>query len=288
MNRSRPGLNRSRRWPAVAVTVAGVCAAIALAGCASSAANHGAANHGATNRGAGLTAARQGRIPAGVHAVAVTPVFGLNRDPRLDPLDRAFTVTSPARVARIIALADALPPFPPGTYACPADFGGEMRLAFLPRPGGPALATLTADFAGCQGVAIRVGGRNLPALGGPGYSGSFPDQVLAIAGVRWPHQPGSPPGPQSLPDRALPDRAAAGPPSGRRLVNEGESRAEQELGVRVGGPVRLGETVGEPQRAGALAGPVELDECVAGPAGEPDHDVHDSILLRARPPAQWQ
>jgi hypothetical protein len=278
MNHSRPGLNRSRRWPAVAVTAAGVCAAIALAGCGGSAANHGATNHGA-----GLTAARQGRIPAGVHAVSVTPVFGLNRDPRLDPLDRAFTVTSPARLARIIALADALPPFPPGAFACPADFGGEMRLVFLARPGGPALATLTADFAGCQGVSVRVGGRDLPALAGPGYSGSFPDQVLAIAGVRWPHQPGSPPGPQSLPDRA-----AAGPLPGRRLVDEGESRAEQELGVRVRGPVRLGEAVGEPYRAGALAGPVELAECVAGPAGEPDHDVHDFILPRSTAPAQWQ
>ena len=125
--------------------------------------------------------------------MAVTPVFGLNRNTSLDRLDRAFTVTDPARVARIVALANGLPSFPPGAFSCPADFGGEMRLAFLARPGGPVLALLTADFAGCQGVSVTIGGRNVPALGGPG-SEPFPEEVLAVAGVSWPHQPGAPPG----------------------------------------------------------------------------------------------
>ena len=158
-----------QRW-----LVAGVCAGLVLAGWGS--------------RVPGPLAGGLGRIPAGVHAVAVTPVFGLNRNTRLDRLDRAFTVTAPGRVARIVALADGLPLFPPGLFSCPSGFGGQMRLAFLTRPGGPVLALLTADFGGCQGVSVRIGGRNQAALGGPGSPvPPFPDEILAIAGVSWPH-----------------------------------------------------------------------------------------------------
>src|SRR5581483_11705374 len=75
---------------------------------------------------------------------------------------------------------------------------------------------------------------------------------------------------------ALPDLAAAGPAAGRRLVEEGEPRSEQELGVGIRCPVRLGEAVGQPQRGDAPGRLVHLPEYLAGPVGEPDHDVHDS------------
>jgi hypothetical protein len=135
------------------------------------------------------------RIPAGVRAVTVTPVFGLNQDPRRDRLDHAFTVTDPAKVARIVALADALTVYPPGAYACPASFGGAMRLAFLDRPGGQVLARFSAQYGGCGVASVSIGGKTQPALSTYTTSGPlFQDRVLAIAGVRWPHQPGAPAG----------------------------------------------------------------------------------------------
>jgi len=135
------------------------------------------------------------RIPSGVRAVTVTPVFGFNPDPRRDRLDHPFTVTDPATVAKIIALADGLTVFPPGPRACPASFGGAMRLAFLTRPGGQVLATFTAEYGGCGSVSVVVRGKNQPALSTYTTSGPLvQDRVLAIAGVRWPHQPGAPAG----------------------------------------------------------------------------------------------
>ena len=140
------------------------------------------------------------RIPAGVRAVTVTPVFGSNRNARLDRLDRAFTVTDPARVARIVALANGLTVYPPGVFSCPVDFGGAMRLTFLTRSGltrsgGRVLAQFTAEYGGCGGVSVSIGGKARPELSTWTTSGAlFQDRVLAIAGVRWPHQPGVPAG----------------------------------------------------------------------------------------------
>jgi hypothetical protein len=133
------------------------------------------------------------RVPSGVRAVTVTPVFGLNPDPSRDRLDHAFTVTEPAKVARIVALANGLTIFPPGARPCPADFGGAMRIAFLARPGGRVLARFTAQYGGCGAVSASIGGKNQPALSnGTASDQLFQDRVLAIAGVRWPHQPGLP------------------------------------------------------------------------------------------------
>jgi hypothetical protein len=135
------------------------------------------------------------RIPSGVRAVTVTPVFGLNQDPGRDRLDHAFTVTDPAKVARIVALADALTVYPPGTRSCPASFGGAMRLTFLDHPGGQVLARFTAQYGGCGIVSVSIGGKTEPPLSTYTTSGPLvQDRVLAIAGVRWPHQPGAPAG----------------------------------------------------------------------------------------------
>ena len=133
------------------------------------------------------------RIPAGVTRITVTPVFGFNRNPRAKRLDHAFTVTDPAKVAGIVALVNGLTRFPAGSFSCPADFGGQMRLTFGMRPGGPVAARLTADYGGCGVVSVRIGGRAMPALSEYPQSGPrLPQQVLAIAGVSWPVEPGAP------------------------------------------------------------------------------------------------
>ena len=133
------------------------------------------------------------RVPPDAAVVTVTPVFGLNPSPRAERLDRAFTVTDPAKVARIAAVVNGLTRFPDGTFSCPAEFGGQMRLTFATRPGGPVLARLAAQYGGCGSVSVRIGGRDMPALSEYPESGPrLPQQVLAIAGVSWPVEPGAP------------------------------------------------------------------------------------------------
>ena len=135
------------------------------------------------------------RIPADAKVVTVTPVFGLQPDKKLEPLDRAFTVTSPAKVARIAAVIDGLTLFPPGMANCPADRGGQMRLTFRTSPDGPVVARLTAEYGGCGLVSVSIGGRSMPALSDYADSGQqLQQRVLALAGVRWPYPPGAPPG----------------------------------------------------------------------------------------------
>ena len=132
------------------------------------------------------------RVPPAARVLTVTPVFGLNPDPRAERLDRAFTVTDPATVARIAAIVNGLTRFPDGTFSCPAESGGQMRLTFSTRPGGPVVARLTAQYGGCGIVSVRIGGRDMPGLSEYPRSGPpLQQQVLAIAGASWPVEPGS-------------------------------------------------------------------------------------------------
>jgi hypothetical protein len=87
------------------------------------------------------------RVPPTARVLTVTPVFGLNPDPRAERLDRAFTVTDPATVARIAAVVNGLTRFPDGAFSCPAESGGQMSLTFFTRPGGPVVAQLAGQ---CQ------------------------------------------------------------------------------------------------------------------------------------------
>jgi hypothetical protein len=131
------------------------------------------------------------RVPPTASVLTVTPVFGLNPSPRAERLDRAFTVTDPAQVARIAAVVNGLPRSPAGAFSCPADSGAQMRLTFSIGPGGPVVARLTAEYGGCGTVSVRIGGRDMPALSEYPRSGPpLPQQVLAIAGVSWPVEPG--------------------------------------------------------------------------------------------------
>jgi hypothetical protein len=132
------------------------------------------------------------RLPVGARAVTVTPVFGLQPDVRRERLDPAFTVTDRARVARIAALIDALPLFPPGEYSCPLETGAQMRLTFKTAPHGRVVARVIAPYGGCGIVTLTVGDRSMPALTDETSTGQqLQQQVLAIAGVRWPYRPGS-------------------------------------------------------------------------------------------------
>ena len=135
------------------------------------------------------------RIPPDATVVTVTPVFGYQPDKALEPLDPAFTITNPAKVARIEAVINGLTLFPPGTFSCPADFGGQMRLTFRTSPDGPVVAQLAGEYDGCGIVSVNIDGTSMPALSDYTNSGSSLQQtVLAIAGVRWPYQLGRPPG----------------------------------------------------------------------------------------------
>jgi hypothetical protein len=132
------------------------------------------------------------RVPPAARVLTVTPVFGLNPDPRAERLDRAFTVTDPATVARIAAVVNGLTRFPDGAFSCPAESGAQMRLTFFTRPGGPVVARLTAQYGGCGIVSVRIGGRDMPGLSDYPRSGPpLQQQVLAIAGASWPVEPGS-------------------------------------------------------------------------------------------------
>jgi hypothetical protein len=129
------------------------------------------------------------RIPPGATVVTVTPVFGSQPDTKRERLDPAFTVTDPAKVARIASVVDGLPVFPPGDFSCPADTGGQLRLTFRTSRHGPVVAQVTADYNGCRTVSVTINGAELPALSD--FGGSLPAKVLAIAGVRWPYSPGT-------------------------------------------------------------------------------------------------
>ena len=119
------------------------------------------------------------RIPASADVVTITPVQGLGPATGARPV----TITNPAAVARIAAVIDGLPLFPPGSYSCPMDRGQAMRLTFRAAAGGPALAVIQSDSAGCRTVSVTINGRPMPALG---PAAAMQRQVLAIAGVRWP------------------------------------------------------------------------------------------------------
>jgi hypothetical protein len=132
------------------------------------------------------------RVPPAARVLTVAPVFGFSPDPRAERLDRAFTVTDPATVARIAAVVNGLTRFPGGAFSCPAESGGQMRLTFSTRPGGRVVARLTAQYGGCGVVSVRIDGRDMPGLSEYPRSGPpLQQQVLAMAGMSWPVEPGS-------------------------------------------------------------------------------------------------
>src|SRR5206468_4788914 len=176
--------------------------------------------------------------------------------------------------------------------SCPAESGGQMRLIFSTRRGGPVVARLTAQYGGCGIVSVRIGGRDMPGLSEYPRSGPpLQQQVLAIAGASWPVEPGTP---------LLPDLVTRAPAAGRRFVQDRDPRPEQELSVGIRRAVGLGDAVREPQRCHAPVGPVDLAEHVVGLASEPDDpgrplacrggavSVHMFSMPDRAIPGQWQ
>ena len=144
----------------------------------------------------GLAARVPGRIPADARVVTVTPMFDFDSGPSPGEPDGAFTITDPATVAKIAAIIDGLRQLPDGTYSCPAEAGSamiltSMQLTFRTASGGPVVATVGADYVGCQFAWVTVGAQTVWPLDENTSSGqSVQQQVLAIAGVRWPYPPG--------------------------------------------------------------------------------------------------
>jgi hypothetical protein len=129
-------------------------------------------------------------------AVTVTPVFDFTSGPGRGEPDNAFTITDPATVAEIAAVIDGLRELPDGTYSCPAGAGPammltSMQLTFRTAAGGPVVATVGADYVGCQFAWVTTGAQTVWPLDENTSSGQpVQQQVLAIAGVRWPDPPG--------------------------------------------------------------------------------------------------
>lgn len=141
----------------------------------------------------GLAARVPGRIPADARVVTVSPVFGFASGPGRGEPGGAFTITDPATVAKIAAVIDGLRQLPGGTYSCPSDTGSAMmltamQLTFRTALGGPVVATAGASYMDCQFAWVTAGAQTVGPLDENTSSGQpVQQQVLAIAGVRWPY-----------------------------------------------------------------------------------------------------
>lgn len=120
------------------------------------------------------------RVPAGVTAITITAQPDMNK-----PHDRPapVTLTDPARVGKIVRLVDSLPLNPGGGHCSLNENGKGITLSFLGHANGPVLATASELIPSCGGVQFAIRGTDQPILSDPG---SFTQQALSIAGVRWP------------------------------------------------------------------------------------------------------
>jgi len=109
-------------------------------------------------------AARHRLVPPGPVAIRLCRYAGLNARPPL-ALERALLVTSKTQIARLAREYDALPPFPPGLFACPFDDGSQV-LAQIAYPGGRRVM-VAFPHTGClrvtNGDLVRMGSERLDA-----------------------------------------------------------------------------------------------------------------------------
>ena len=138
-----------------------------------------------------------GSIPADARVVTVTPLFGLGNSGIGNPKPGdGFTITDPATVAQIAAVINSLRPMPTtGIYNCPtnvitANTLTDMQLTFRAAPGGPVVASVTAEYIECQFVWGTVGTRSLWLNEYTSSGQQLQPLVLAIAGVHWPYPTG--------------------------------------------------------------------------------------------------
>ena len=95
---------------------------------------------------------------------------------------RAFLVTSPSKIRRVVALLNALPLLQPGAYFCPLDRGTRIRLEFYSRRRATPIAVAIVNAGGCQPVALTLSGRPQPTLTGSPIPGSGLSPGFSLAG----------------------------------------------------------------------------------------------------------
>jgi hypothetical protein len=121
------------------------------------------------------------KVPAGVTVVTITASPDMNH-PKGTPAP--VTVTSPAKVAQIVALVNGLSLDATGLLpGCPFEQGEGITLTFRAKPNGPALAEASELLPVCGGLSFSVRGVRQPPLAA---GGTFVSQVLAVAGAQWP------------------------------------------------------------------------------------------------------
>jgi hypothetical protein len=120
------------------------------------------------------------KVPAGVKVVTITASPDMDH-PKGTPAP--VTVTSPAKVAKIVALLNGLALDTSGAHGCMAEEGNGITLSFRAKAGGPVVATAEEPIPSCGSVGFIIGGVRQPALAD---WGSFTTKVIAAAGLHWP------------------------------------------------------------------------------------------------------
>ncbi len=122
------------------------------------------------------------QVPAGVHEVDIT-----SARPHKPPIV-SVSVSTPAKVRRIVTLLDGMETVQPGVWNCPALLGGQpvVTFDFRTRASGPLLAKVTLTDYGfpsyqCNPIDFSIRGHpQKPLLGG-----NFLTQVERLLGVRF-------------------------------------------------------------------------------------------------------
>ena len=132
------------------------------------------------------------RVPPAAAVLTVTPVFGFNPNPRAERLDRAFTVTDPATGGQDRGGRQRPDQVPRRRVQLPGRLRRADAAHLLHPPGRPGAGPADRAVRRLRVVSVRIGGRDMPALSEYPRSGPpLQQQVLAIAGVSWPVEPGS-------------------------------------------------------------------------------------------------
>ncbi|MCW2930198.1 MAG: hypothetical protein JWM19_1160 [Actinomycetia bacterium] len=117
-------------------------------------------------------------VPATARVVTLSEVAVDDPHPKVPA---PVTITNANVAWRIAALANGLPLSTMGGASCPAPMGNELMLTFRASAGGPVLATAQGP-GDCNMVQFTLDGQLEPVLQG---TGSFTQDVLAAAGLRW-------------------------------------------------------------------------------------------------------
>lgn len=110
--------------------------------------------------------------------LVVTARFAHGTGPAQRPA--SVTITDPARVADVARIINGLH-IVTGTFSCPADFGGGLRLRFE-SPAGANLAQADLEAGGCEFAGLTVGARPALNLGG---GGDAIGQIQRVIGTHW-------------------------------------------------------------------------------------------------------